>query len=105
MVRQGLAGLAFIIGLGGFAAASAPVESSLRPVMRPGSGAGGEVISVMRVSAVTPTLRPRVRPGDLTAQVPVTEVRSYPRNAAFERWVEGFKPRARRAGISRGVID
>ncbi|RFP90311.1 lytic murein transglycosylase [Rhodobacteraceae bacterium 63075] len=105
MVRQGLAGLAFIIGLGGFAAASAPVDSSLRPVMRPGSGAGGEVVSVMRVSALVPTLRPRLRPADLGAGPRATQVKSYPRNAAFERWVEGFKPRARRTGISQRVID
>ena len=94
------------LGFSGSVAASGTVDSSLRPVLRPGSGSGGEVVSVMRVSAMVPTLRPVVRPADLdVGATPLVEVKSFARNAGFERWVEGFKPRAARAGIDPRVID
>lgn len=100
---------AALVALSGAAAASAPVESSIRPVLRPGSGVGGEVVAMMRVSAIAPVLRPRLRPADLDVSgggpERLTPASNFPRNAAFEAWVESFKPRARRAGISQGVIN
>ncbi len=65
MLRNFIGMTVFAAAMSGVAAASAPVDSSLRPLMRPGSGAGGEVVSMMRVSAVTPTLRPVMRPETL----------------------------------------
>ncbi|MBU2983068.1 lytic murein transglycosylase [Lentibacter algarum] len=93
--------------ISGESVASGTVDVSLRPILRPGSGLGGEVVSVEPVSAIRSTLRPRLRPdGFENAQSPlVTEVKTYPRNARFEAWVESFKPRAKRAGISQGVIN
>ena len=109
MLQRYLGLSVLMAGLSGSVAASGTVDTSLRPVMRPGSGTGGEIVSVMRVSKVQPTLRPVVRPADLgpeaTPEASLLEVKSYPRNAGFERWVESFKPRAASAGISQRVIN
>lgn len=94
------------MGLSGSVAASGTLDSSLRPVLRPGSGIGGEVVSAMPVSTTVRTLRPVVRPADLDVDVvPLVAVKNFPRDAGFERWVEEFKPRAARAGIDPRVIE
>ncbi len=103
---------ALLMGLSGESVASGTVDVSLRPILRPGSGLGGEVVSVEPVSAIRTTLRPMMRPEGLSgafeeAQSPslVTEAKSYPRNARFEAWVERFKPRAIKAGIPRSIVN
>ena len=67
MLQRYLGLSVLMAGLSGSVAASGTVDISLRPVMRPGSGTGGEVVSVMRVSKVQPTLRPVLRPADLSS--------------------------------------
>ena len=108
MLQRFLGLSVLVAGLSGSVVASGTVQTSLRPVMRPGSGTGGEIVSVMRVSATQSSLRPMLRPADLTAAArppaSVIEVTSEAREAGFERWVEGFKPRAASAGISQRVI-
>lgn len=104
MLRRLFIPFAFALAFGAGAAMASPVDSSLRPVLRPGSGTGGVVVSMMRVERIAPTLRPQLRPFEQAPEV-VQEASSYPRNAGFERWVESFKPRARSAGISNRVIN
>lgn len=76
------------------------VEQSLRPQMRPGSGA---ITAAVLVSTDLPvrSQRPQIRPdglgADLVAQVSV--------NPGFNNWIAGFRGRALAQGISGQVFD
>lgn len=83
-----VAGLFLGVGV----AAAGPVEQSLRPELRP---FGAEP----QVSDHT-SLRPSARPADLSTN-PVVSTK----NAAFQRWVDQYKARARSRGISASVVN
>ncbi|WP_338549289.1 lytic murein transglycosylase [Roseovarius phycicola] len=89
-------------------APATPVESSLRPQVRPVAEpavATAEPETVIKASLAR-SLRPKARPDGLeaVAQTPeaLTVVAS---NPAFDQWVRGFRSRARSAGISNAVLD
>lgn len=84
------------------AAQAAPVETSLRPEARPGSGMIHEAAIVVSDSPVS-SLRPVVRPSDLVSDSNVIQVSTS--NRAFQRWIDGFRGRARAQGINGGVFD
>ncbi len=96
---MGLAAL--VAGWSGHSMAAGSVDQSLRPSERPVS----EAVIVTRVSAPT-VLRPQVRPaanetpntGEATVQLAAS-------NAGFDRWVNGFLPRARAQGISDRTLQ
>lgn len=75
-------------------AIAGPVERSLRPQARPAT----EPVQVASV-ATSPTLRPVARPEGLGSP----EIRVA--NAAFQRWIDGFKRRAAAQGISSGTLN
>lgn len=107
MLQKGL-GLSLIItALCGSVALASTVELSLRPVLRPGSGAGGEVVSVRPIAALAPTLRPVARPGRAGAQdgraAPLHLASS--QEAGFQRWIAAFKPRAVQAGLDPALVE
>ena len=84
-------------------AAAAPVEKSLRPQARPGS-----VEVVTRAAAVVAvpvrTLRPQARPSGLNTDTEGV-IRVASSNAAFDRWIKGFRGRALARGIKPKVFD
>ncbi len=86
-----------IIGLSAFAA---PVESSLRPQLRPGTPTGNDLVVVLDIPVRS--LRPVARPQD-PGKAQVIQVATS--NPAFDRWIRGFRGRARSAGISGAVFD
>ena len=83
-----VAGLFLGVGV----AAAGPVEQSLRPELRP-FGADPQVSDHT-------SLRPSARPADLSTD-PVVSTK----NAAFQRWVDQYKARARSRGISASVVN
>ena len=89
-----------ILGLGGAGAAS--VGESIRPQLRPGSGAATPeaVISFDPVRSLRPQARSEAR----------SEAAAGVRSAAsgtpgFDRWVSGFRARAITRGIRPGIVD
>ncbi|KZY48394.1 murein transglycosylase [Roseovarius sp. HI0049] len=85
-------------------ALASPVDTSLRPKARPG---GAEVTAVADTQAtiyagLAKSVRPLARPNDLETDdvEPVSTS-----NAAFDRWVGGFRGRALAQGISPRVFD
>ncbi|MEM9496378.1 MAG: lytic murein transglycosylase [Pseudomonadota bacterium] len=87
-----------------------PLESSLRPQLRPVPAAVAQPDAVRQTAppallertAARASLRPQVRPQDLGQKATVTPVSA---NPAFDAWVRSFRPRARAAGISGNVFD
>ena len=77
---------------------AAPVETSLRPKARPGSGATVEQVATLN-------LRPRARPADLGLDADTKVTRVSTPNAAFDRWIKGFRGRALARGIKPRVFD
>ena len=69
------------------------VETSIRPHSRPGAAA-----DTTQVAMLAPAPRPRARPLARTAEVRVA-------NSGFQRWINGFRPRALAAGISPETYD
>ncbi|WP_104019615.1 lytic murein transglycosylase [Roseovarius nitratireducens] len=96
------AGLVLITGLallfGGAVAAS--VTESLRPELRPGSGAVSTAV-VISVDVPVHSLRPRARP-DVADGARVVLASG---NTGFDRWIAGFRARAASAGIRGDVLD
>ncbi|MEL7256809.1 MAG: lytic murein transglycosylase [Pseudomonadota bacterium] len=107
MYTKRLVTAAFAVSFANIAPAT-PVESSLRPQIRPvveAAVATAEPETVVHVSLAR-SLRPKARPDGLAAvaQTPeaLTVVAS---NPAFDQWVRSFRSRARSAGISNAVLD
>ena len=72
---------AFLLSLAATSVAAMPVDNSLRPQARPGSGVGSAVPSSSQA-------------------LPVIPAASRATEAGFQRWIRNFQPRARAAGIS-----
>ncbi len=93
-------------GLFGASAYAAPVETSLRPQMRPVTDnmVGLTVLSTRSQNQIRPVLRPTDlsagRNRSTTGAVQIAAI-----NPAFERWVISFKPRALSAGIKTSVFE
>ena len=83
-------------------AAHAAPQESLRPQARPGSGLIQEAAIVVVDSPIS-SLRPVARPSDLSSASNVIQVSTS--NRAFQRWIDGFRGRARSEGISARVFD
>lgn len=85
-------------------ALASPIDTSLRPKARPD---GTQIPAVADTQAtiyaeLTSSVRPLARPKDLetTEVAPVSTS-----NAAFDRWIRGFRGRALAQGISARVFD
>lgn len=77
---------AFLLSIAATSVVAMPVDNSLRPQARPGSGMGSTVHS----SAQT---------------LPVIPAASRATEAGFQRWIRNFQPRARAAGISDATFN
>src|SRR6056297_1102804 len=95
-MRAGLVvmtGAALLLG----EAVAASVTESLRPQLRPGSGAVSAA-AVISVDVPVRSLRPRARPAN-------PEVVLASGHAGFDRWIKGFETRAVSQGIRRDVLN
>ena len=85
------------------ALAAAPVDTSPRPQLRPGTMTTDAV--VVSVDQPVRSLRPVARP-DETQAVPQAQVIPVATsNPAFDAWIRGFRGRALNAGISAATFD
>lgn len=85
-------------------ALASPVETSLRPKVRPG---GTEVAAVADTQAtiyagLSRSIRPLARPNDLDT---TESARTATENPAFDRWVRSFRSRALAQGVSARLFD
>ncbi|WP_196780565.1 lytic murein transglycosylase [Roseovarius gahaiensis] len=87
----------------GATAHAAAVETSLRPQVRPGTM--GPDVAVISIDRPIRSLRPVLRPEDLArvGTAPVERVSTS--NAAFDKWINGFRGRAVSQGINARVFD
>lgn len=93
-----------ILAVGAFFAtevASNALDNSLRPVVRPASATA---IENTNMASVAHKLRPKVRNDTVSRQAEEVSVLTTSR-AGFERWVQGFKQRARAQGISNKTLN
>lgn len=79
-----------------------PVESSLRPHLRPGTITPQDVVVV--IDTPISALRPVVRPSTLDTQ-PEQVIRVSTQNKGFQNWIAGFQSRALSAGISKSTFS
>lgn len=86
------------------ALAAAPVETSLRPQLRPGTmSADAVVISVdLPVRSLRPVARPAVA---AAAEGEAKIIKVATSNPAFDRWISSFRGRAANAGITGRTFD
>jgi len=93
------AGLVALTGVAAFLGemAAASVAESLRPQVRPGSGAVAPA-EVVSVEVPVRSLRPRARPA-------TREIVLASGDPGFDRWIGGVRSRAAAAGIRRDVLD
>ncbi|WP_288940020.1 lytic murein transglycosylase [Roseovarius pacificus] len=87
----------------GTTAQAAAVETSLRPQGRP--GAAGPGVTVISVDVPVSSLRPVLRPADLPRATDTSVQQVSTSNAAFDRWIGGFRGRALNQGINARVFD
>ena len=98
--------LASILLFGG--AQAAPVETSLRPSLRPAdariSRASAEVVVALAAAQQAPqaSIRPTLRPETVPAMV---DVPSDIPNPGFDAWVREFRSRALAAGVDGALFD
>ena len=85
------------------AAWAGPVESSLRPHLRPGTLTPQDVVVVLDVPVSA--LRPMLRPEGLRAEPGAEVIRVSTQNKGFQNWIAGFRGRALSAGIKASVFD
>ena len=89
--------------IGVSALAAAPVDTSLRPQVRPGTPTTDAVI--VSIDAPLRTLRPLARPS-VQQNAPEPEIiKVATSNPDFDRWVRGFRGRALNAGISGQTFE
>jgi len=81
------------------AAQAGPVDTSIRPVLRPGTLTPLDVVVIRDVPLreVRPVLRP-----DSLAQAEVIPASTNPK---FQNWIKGFRGRALSQGIKGGIFD
>ena len=90
------------VALGAQGAASQSINTSPRPVSRPDTPVVVPVAA--QVAAVETVIRPKLRSSSIAGQVqPVVQPAAA--NPGFDRWVEGFKRRARAQGISERTLS
>ena len=89
--------------IGVSALAAAPVDTSLRPQLRPGTMTPDAV--VVSIDGPLRSLRPVARPGQSDGVTQPAIIRASVSNPAFNRWIKGFRGRALNAGISAGTFD
>jgi len=79
-----------------------PVETSLRPNLRPGTitPMDAAVVIDVPINKVRPVLRPE---GLNTTPEAITPIATS--NKKFDRWIEGFRARALSAGIKKRIFD
>ncbi len=99
--------LASILLFGG--AEAAPVETSLRPSLRPAADAritraSAEVVVALAAAQQAPhvSIRPTLRPETVPAMI---EVPSDVPNPGFDAWVRDFRTRALGAGVDGALFD
>jgi membrane-bound lytic murein transglycosylase B len=84
------------------AAWAGPVETSLRPHLRPGTVTPLDVVVIkdVPIRAMRPVLRPQTlnTPPEAVVEVATS-------NPAFDRWIDGFRGRALAAGIKKSVFN
>ncbi|WP_299845974.1 lytic murein transglycosylase [uncultured Roseovarius sp.] len=85
------------------ALAAAPVETSLRPHVRPGTMTTDAV--VISIDIPVRSLRPVARPAVQTGGDEVEVIKVATSNPAFEKWIRGFRGRALNAGISSKTFE
>ncbi|VAW05063.1 Membrane-bound lytic murein transglycosylase B [hydrothermal vent metagenome] len=99
--------IAALGGLFGIPALASPVETSLKPQLRPEhlkSVDMSSVLSAVPQRKIRPMLRPSAQSaGQDQANAELLQLASV--NPEFERWIKNFKPRALSAGIKGGVFD
>jgi len=97
-MRMSAFGAAITALLTAVAAEAAPVETSLRPVLRPGTVTP---LDGVVMDAPLRSVRPVVRPETL----PQAEVILASSNPKFQNWINGFRGRALSQGIKASVFD
>lgn len=94
-----------LVAIAGIFAASwadaGPVDSSLRPVLRPTNSVVTEASMIQGLprSVIRPVLRPE---GFAEAETKILPVATNPQ---FQNWIKGFRGRAINKGINAGVFD
>ncbi len=97
--------LASVLAVAGGAAGATAVETSLRPQIRSTSTIDKTIEAVLASGNIHRSLRPSSRPTAFVGQeVQVAQV-SASGERAFQSWIDGFKQRARAAGISDKVLQ
>ncbi len=97
--------LASVLAVAGGAAGATAVETSLRPQIRSTSTIDKTIEAVLASGNIHRSLRPSSRPTAFVGQeVQVAQV-STSSERAFQNWIDGFKQRARAAGISDKVLQ
>ena len=78
---------------------------SLRPVIRPAETAQPNIVTAsVSVVALESAMRPKLRTAMIEGQAQAL-VQAVASNAGFDRWVAGFKQRARAQGISNSTLN
>ncbi|WP_371225040.1 lytic murein transglycosylase [Roseovarius sp. 2305UL8-3] len=98
-MRLGAFGFAITGLLTAVAAEAAPVDTSIRPVLRPGTVTPLDVVVIKDVPLRS--MRPALRPEGL-GQGDVILASSNPK---FQNWIKGFRGRALSQGIKASVFD
>lgn len=101
-MRMGIIGAAITGILSSTAAWAGPVETSLRPHLRPGTHTPQDVVVALDVPVNA--LRPVTRPANLAAD-PAEIILVSTKNPGFDKWIKGFRGRALSAGIRAGTFD
>ena len=98
-----MAAMAGLMSVG--VAEAAPVETSLRPHLRPGTVTPSDIVVSrdLPLNLVRPVLRPESLSQDGQSQAEVIQVATG--NAKFQNWIKGFRGRALSAGIKGSVFD
>ncbi len=96
--------IATVLAMMGGATQAGTVDQSIRPLSRTAQDIEVSRSAVSLVSVVAPqnSLRPNLRPA--VVQTPETLI-STATQSGFEDWIEDFRPRALRQGISADVFD
>ncbi|MBO9476250.1 lytic murein transglycosylase [Shimia sp. R11_0] len=96
-----------VLGTTAVAAVAAPAQS-LRPVLRPATvtvvSSGGTIPYVQKTAAPVASQRPVLRPIDPEIKAPEAQPVAAA-NKGFQRWIDGYRSRALKAGISAAVFD
>ncbi|MFK7744662.1 MAG: lytic murein transglycosylase [Roseobacter sp.] len=94
------------LSLGSEAAVSQTMGQSLRPVIRPAAPVEAPTIvqASASVTALESAVRPKLRSAELKREAQAI-VQAAAANPGFDRWVAGFKQRARAQGITNATLN